>query len=157
MAISFTGKKEERPLIQEGKYEVTLNSEWAKTTAGDDYIKLTYTIRSDVEQNEGGRVVYDGVYKSKTTGLFNDSKINAILAGIPSAKLDFENYDEVIQYLNNVNMIIEVVIDQPNAQNNLSKPRNAVKFWSNEPTVAGPIWVTPAQPVEVEQPTDIPF
>lgn len=159
MAISFTGKKEAMPLVQEGKYEVTLNSEWSKTKSGDDYIKFIYTIRKDVEQNEQGRLVFDAAYKSKTTGDFPKSKFDAIFAGIPNAKLNFEDYDEVIQYLNDVNMIIEVGVEKADASNNLQNDRNIVKFWSNEPTVAGPIFKTPAEPVEDTsvQAGDLPF
>ena len=157
MALSFTGKKEERPLIQEGKYEVTLNSEWAKTKAGDDYIKLTYTIRKDVEQNEQGRLVFDGLYKSKTTGQFPSSKINAILSAIPNAKLDFDSYDELIQYLNDVNMIVEIVTEKADGANALQNDRSTVKFWSNEPTIAGPVFLEKGAVEEAVATTDLPF
>lgn len=159
MGISFTGKKEERPLIQEGKYEVTLNSDWANTAAGDPYIKLTYKIRTDVTQDEGGRLIFDGIYKSKTTGQFNSSKINAILSAIPNAKLDFDSYDELIQYLNDVNMIVEIVTEKADASNALQKDRSVVKFWSNEPSAVGPTFFQkgPVEDTTVTSTSELPF
>ena len=53
-------------------------------------------------------MVFDGIYKSKTTGEYNASKINAILMAIPCAKMDFNDYDELIQYINGQNMIISI-------------------------------------------------
>ena len=147
--MQFTGKREDRHLVEPGKYEVTLNSEWKESkTGGSDYIMFTYTIRNDVAQNEQGETVLDFMYKSKTTNDFPASKINSILAAIPDAKLDFADYDELVQYFNDVNMIIEVQIEKADPTNPNSKDRNVVKFWSNEPTVAGPVWKQKAAPVE---------
>lgn len=157
MALSFTGKQEERALVAEGEYEVTLKTEWGYTKSKDPYIKLIYTIRKDVEQNEQGNIIYDGIYKSKTTGEFSKKKIDSILAGIPNPKLDFENYDELIQYLNNVNMIVEVVIEKADGVN-LQNDRNSIKFWSNKPTAVGETFIK-QEPVEDNsiKPEELPF
>lgn len=110
--LHFDGKvqenKEFEP-IAEGDYEVSLEAEWAKTkTSGEPYINCKFTIRKDVDQKFGGRMVFDGIYKNKTTGEYNSSKINAILAAIPCAKMDFDDYDGLIQYINGQNMIISI-------------------------------------------------
>lgn len=110
--LHFDGKvqenKEFEP-IADGDYEVTLEAEWAKTkSTNEPYINCKFTIRKDVEQKFGGRMVFDGIYKSKTTGEYNASKINAILMAIPCAKMDFNDYDELIQYINGQNMIVSI-------------------------------------------------
>ena len=153
--LSFSGKKESLPLIQEGKYEVTLNMEWATTKNGDPYIKIVYKIRTECEQNEKGRLVFDAIYKSKKTGKYPDAKINAILSAIPNARLDFKDYDELMQYVNGANMIIEVETEKADPSNALTQDRSAVKFWSNEPTIAGPTFAPAPGPVEVENVAEV--
>lgn len=106
--VKVQENKEFEP-IAEGDYEVSLEAEWAKTkTSGEPYINCKFTIRKDVDQKFGGRMVFDGIYKNKTTGEYNSSKINAILAAIPCAKMDFDDYDGLIQYINGQNMIISI-------------------------------------------------
>lgn len=112
--LHFDGKVEnkEYELITDGDYEVTLEAEWAKTKSGDQYINCKFTIRKDVDQKFGGRIIFDGIYKNKTTGEYNSSKINGILNAIPAAKQDFEDYDDLIQYINGQNMIISIVTQE---------------------------------------------
>lgn len=110
--LHFDGKvqenKEFEP-IAEGDYEVTLEAEWAKTkSTNEPYINCKFRIRKDVEQKFGGRMVFDGIYKNPTTGEYRAEKINAILMAIPCAKMDFNDYDELIQYINGQNMIISI-------------------------------------------------
>ena len=148
--MKFTGEIKKNSLIQEGEYEVTLTAEWAQTKAGDDYIKLTYVIRKDVEQNEQGRLVFDGIYKNKTTGAFPDDKINAILSTIPKDQvtLDFKDYDELILYINGVNMRIEVMTQKADPTVATSVDKSVCKYLSNKQTVAGPVFATRAVAVE---------
>ena len=100
MALNFSGKVDsDYELIEKGDYEVTLNCEYKKTNAGTLYINCKFAIRKDVEQSFGGRYIFDAIYKTQGTDDFNKTKINAILAAIPNAKLDFADYDELVQYL----------------------------------------------------------
>ena len=97
MAIKFTGKTETSyPLVPKGEYEVRLRVEKDKTkSTGSEYIKVTAIIRDDIKQNidgQGGRLVFDGIYKNKETDIYNENKINRILSAIPNAKLDFDDY-----------------------------------------------------------------
>ena len=132
MALTFTGKTETSyPLIPKGEYEARLRVEKDKTkSTGSEYIKITAIIRDDIKQNidgQGGRLVFDGIYKNKGTDIYNENKINYILSAIPNAKLDFEDYDDLIQYLNG--QIVKVVVDQErkDKENPDSELKNVIK------------------------------
>ena len=114
MALQFSGKAETTySLVPKGEYEVKLRVEYDKTkTTGAQYIKVTSIIRDDIKQDidgQGGRLVFDGIYKDKNTGIYNENKINYILSAIPNAKLDFEDYDELVQYLND--QLVKIIVD----------------------------------------------
>ncbi len=140
--LVFTGEIKKNAPIEEGEYEVTLSAEWSKTKAGDDFIKIVYEIRKDVEQNEQGRLIFDGVYKDKATKTFPRPKIEAILSTIPKdqQKLRFPNYDTLIQFINGLNMRIEVKTEKadPNIPNSIDK--SVCRYLSNKPTTAGPVF-----------------
>ena len=127
-------EKKEFDLIEEGKYETILNAEWRKTANGDLYINCTFRIRKDVEQKNGGRLVFDGIYKSRNNGEYSKAKIDALLSTIENAKCDFESYDELIQYLNNRNMIITIETQKADPSYPNSKDKSVVKYLSYEPT-----------------------
>lgn len=155
--LHFDGKvqenKEFEP-IAEGDYEVSLEAEWAKTkTSGEPYINCKFTIRKDVDQKFGGRMVFDGIYKNKTTGEYNSSKINAILAAIPCAKMDFDDYDGLIQYINGQNMIISIKTQE--AQGDYPA-RSVVEFCSYRTTEHLPTNSEKPTLTEVNE-DDLPF
>lgn len=158
MALNFTGKVESN-LIKNGEYEVVLKVEWEKTMNGDKYMKCVYTIREDVEQEYVGRLVFDGIYCDEK-GVYDERKINAILSTIENPKCDFEDYDEVVQYLNGKLLKIEI-----GAKTSGDKNKNVIKFWTAKPTnhpeythhietVAGVINVSNQTEIEDE---DLPF
>ena len=156
--LHFDGKVQENKefeLIEEGDYEVTLEAEWAKTKySGEQYNNCKFTIRKDVDQKFGGRMVFDGIYKNKTTGEYNSSKINAILAAIPCAKMDFNDYDELIQYINGQNMIITIKTQE--AQGDYSA-RSIVEFCSYRTTEHLPQNGEKPKLEEVDDPDSLPF
>ncbi len=137
--INFTGKNEttEFELIEDGDYEVTLNAEFKQkfTDPDDVYINCKFAIRTDVEQAFGGRIVFDSIYKTKSTGDYQKSKINGILSAIPDAKLSFEDYDEFVQYINGKNMVITIETELANEFH--SKDKNIVKYLSYKPSKVG--------------------
>ena len=155
--LEFSGQSNDFDLVTKGDYEVILNMEWKRTKAGDNYINCAFKIRKDVEQPYAGRLIFDAIYKSKTTGAFNASKINGILAAIPNAKLSFENYDELIQYCNDQPMKITVDAESTNSEDPNAKMKNIVKYLSYRPSqVALNPQVEVNQNAENEQPHD-PF
>lgn len=135
MALNFTGKNDSKyELIEKGDYEVTLQCEWAKKKNDPSklYINCKFKIREDVEQSFPGRLVFDSIYQQENTGDYNKTKINGLLGAIPRAKLDFEDYDELIQYLNGKNMIISIEVEKANQWH--SEDRNVVKYLSYRPS-----------------------
>jgi hypothetical protein len=135
MALHFTGEVEqtEFQLIEPGTYAVVMNAEFKKTKGGDDFINCSFKIMKEFDNTWGGRIVFDGIYKSKTTGAFNEAKINAILSTIPNAKKDFEDYDELVQYINGIEMEIDIDIQDADASVPNSKDRNTVGYLSYKP------------------------
>lgn len=136
--------------ITPGSYEVELTAEWKKTREDVPYINCCFKIREDVEQEFKGRLVFDGIYKSKKTGELQASKINGILSTIPNVKQDFESYDELLQYINGTKMIITIDIEEADPSIENSKDRNILVYMSYKPT---------QHPVKLEEITDddLPF
>lgn len=132
MALHFTGEVEQQEfqLIEPGAYAVEMTAEFKKTKSGDDFINCAFKILKEYDSTWGGRIVFDGIYKSLKTGAFNEAKINAILSTIENPKTDFEDYDELVQYFNGIKMEIDIDIEQ--ADNNVpnSKDRNIIKYLS---------------------------
>ena len=135
MALHFTGEVEQQEfqLIEPGTYAVEMNAEFKKTKGGDDFINCAFKILKEYDSTWGGRIVFDGIYKSLKTGAFNEAKINAILATIKNPKTDFEDYDELVQYFNGIRMEIDIDIEQADDNVPNSKERNIVKYLSYKP------------------------
>lgn len=134
MALNFTGKVDQTvELVEKGDYEVVLTCEYArKYSDNEQYINCKFKIRDDVEQSFAGRYVFDAIYKQKGTDDYNKTKINGLLSAIPNAKLDFDDYDELVQYLNGSKMIISVDIEPANTYHQNDK--NIVKYLSYRPS-----------------------
>lgn len=156
MALTFTGKTETNYApVPKGDYEAKLRVEKDKTKAGTEYIKVTSIIREDVKQDiegQGGRLVFDGIYKSKETGIYNAKRIDYILAAIPNAKLEFEDYDDLIQYLNGQSVKITVALEKKDPENPDSELKSVVKKYSKSDLS----FVNAEQQFEIKD-DDLPF
>ena len=157
MALTFTGKTETSyPLVPKGEYEARLRVEKDKTkSTGAEYIKVTSIIRDDIKQNidgQGGRLVFDGIYKNRGTDTYNENKINYILSAIPNAKLDFEDYDDLIKYLNGQIVKIVVEHERKDKENPDSELKNVVKKYLKSDLVFENV----EQQYEVKD-SDLPF
>lgn len=132
--LHFTGEQG-FDLVEKGEYEVTLTAEWKVTKqTNQKYINCIYTIRKDIDQKFQGRMIFDGIYKSQFTGDFDTKRINGILSTIPNARLDFEDYDELIQYINGINMVVTVDVKPADPSNPESKAKNIIVLGSYKPT-----------------------
>ena len=157
MALTFTGKTETSyPLIPKGEYEARLRVEKDKTkSTGSEYIKITAIIRDDIKQNidgQGGRLVFDGIYKNRESNNYNENKINYILSAIPNVKLQFEDYDDLIQYLNG--QIVKIVVEQErkDKENPDSELKNVIKKYLKSDLV----FANAEQQFEIKD-SDLPF
>lgn len=81
--MAYTFKKEsDFELIPNGKYECIIEKAEFKETPTNHRkkIALTIKIRSDVEQNCQGRLIFDDIWTSKDDGItYDEHKINRIL------------------------------------------------------------------------------
>lgn len=137
MALDFTNtqEKKEFDLIEPNEYEFLLNIEWKKQQNGKTYLNCAYRIRKDVEQKFQGRIVFDAIYRSKNNPEeLTPSKIQAILDAIPNGRKKFEDYDELVQYLNGVELIATVEIEPANPEYPNSKDKAVIKYASQKPT-----------------------
>lgn len=135
MALHFEGKVEqaEFQLVDPGTYAVVMKAEFKKTKGGDDFINCSFQIMKEYNNTWGGRLVFDGIYKEANTGEFHRKKIDAILSTIKNPKTDFEDYDELVQYINGIEMLIDVDIQKADDNVPNSKDRNFVKYLSYKP------------------------
>lgn len=125
-------------LIPEGEYECTAECSGEKTTpTGTELISLSWRIRSDIPQNCQGRLIFDDIYRDKNNpSAYNDRKIYDIIFGgqeqnDPKSRFKFEDYDDLCQHLNGLNMRISVEINEYNGVK-----RNRVKFSGYKPSQA---------------------
>jgi hypothetical protein len=156
MALQFTGKVESNYTpAPRGNYEVTLKVAYDKTNGGATYIKVTSVIRSDIKQEiegQGGKLVFDGIYKNKTTGEYNQRRIDYILSAIPNARLTFEDYDDVVQYLNGKTVKIAVDVERKDEENPDSDLKNTVKKY-----MVSDLYVPNAEQQFEIKDSDLPF
>ncbi|WP_281512253.1 DUF669 domain-containing protein [Mammaliicoccus vitulinus] len=128
--LNFEKPSSQYTLIEKGEYEFILTVEWKQTKNHDSFINCAFKIRKDVPQQYGGQIVFDGIYKNKTTGEYSRDKINHILGTIPNAKYDFESYDELIQYINGIK--IRATVDIQESDN--YPPKNVIVYLSYKET-----------------------
>jgi len=140
-------------LIEPGRYNCTLTTEWRETRGGDAYINCAFRIDRDGNQKYGGRIVFDGIYKSKTTGDYQASKINALLATIPKPKTDFEDYDELLLYLNGIKVNVEIDIEPADSERPMSKDKNIITYLSYRPVENN----NESSSIDIPSDMDIPF
>lgn len=106
-------EKEEFGLIDDGDYEVVLKAEVRKTKDGSkDFLNLGFKIREDVDQPFKGRYLFEAAWRDKgNPNLFDFKKINSIIVtqkGLPTYQTKFKDMDEVILYLNGLQLLLTV-------------------------------------------------
>lgn len=152
MALQFTAKLENNyELIKEGEYEFIVKADWKQTKDGNPYINFAFHIRKDVEQECGGRIIFDPLYRNKETGEFSPTRINGLLSAIPNVKTEFEDYDDFIQYINGQCMKARVGIRKANPEDTNSRDRNIIVFGSYRPSSIPLAEGTIAQPKSEEE------
>lgn len=136
---NFDYSEERSDLVPGGTYEATAECLGVGVNNfGDEVIRLSWRIRSDVEQAAKNRIVFDDIRKDKNDpNAFNDRKIYDIVFGgqdktDPNAKFKFDSYDEICQHLNGINMQIDVEV-RSSAN---GRQYNCVKFGGYHPTKA---------------------
>lgn len=166
MAYEFSNK-EEYELLPDGDYEVILDTaEIKKTNDGSKkYVSCAFLIRSDVEQQGKGRRIFDNIWQDKEDqSKFDLRKLHKILLTQgPSGRYSFADDNEVVQFINGLNMIIH--IEKRDADEYHEEAYNQIKYLSYKPSKSQPKTLsTTTQTVEVPSYTadvndlpDIPF
>lgn len=138
MSLSFSNKPEYELLKEVKKQEVFIENAEIKRTerSQKQFINIKFRIRDDIEQENGGRVIYDTIWEEKNNpGVFDTRKISALLQSQgENGKYNFEDYDELVQYINGLSMIITVEVKPADDYN--EEPYNQVKYCSYKPSEA---------------------
>lgn len=131
--------KTEYELLKEGDYEVTLDTAEVKAYKSDSskrYLSLKFVIRVDVEQPHNGRTIYETVFSDKENpSQFDHRKLQRIILtqkGKETFQTKFANEDELIQYLNGLNMRIHINRKEPDAYH--ESEYNEVGYLSYKPS-----------------------
>ena len=109
-----SGKKAEKPLIDEGKYEAQIVKVEKKTSdrSGNKYLRITFQIRTDANQSFAGRLVSYTIFgrDDDITG-YDFNAINSLIVtqeDKPTYETHFDTIDDVLLYLNGLKMTIYV-------------------------------------------------
>lgn len=137
MPFDYSEKRED--LVPSGTYEATADCQGVSmNNFGEEVIRLSWKIRTDVEQQAQGRIVFDDIRREKDDPeRFSDRKLYDIIYGgqskdNPNSKFKFDDYDEICQHLNGLNMKIDVDIKTANS----GRRFNVVRFGGYHPTEA---------------------
>lgn len=138
---------EAEDLVPAGEYEVVLSAEKRViASSGNVYIRCKFTIRDDIEQVAKGRCVFDSIFTEKdgpNAGEFRHDKLGKIISTQgKDAQKDFQNEDELIQYINGLRMRITVDRKAPDDYNPVE--HNEVRYLSYRPSKAAPQDIQPA-------------
>lgn len=115
MALNFEFQKSEYGLVNEGIYEMNLTVSLKVSKTGKNYISLDWKIRDDVEQEGQNRHVFESVWEDKEhPGTFSMTKLSKILSiQGEEGTYNFEDIDEVLQFINGWNVRCGVKIGEP--------------------------------------------
>lgn len=132
-------EKETYDLIKQGNYEVTLDTAEIRSFKSDatkKYLSLKFVIRRDVEQPHIGRSIFESVFRDKENpSQFDHRKLQRIILtqkDKPTFQKTFANEDELIQYLNGLNMQITISEKEPDAYHDTEY--NEVAYLSYRPS-----------------------
>ena len=121
--MAYTYKKEsDFELIPNGKYECQIEKAEFKETPTNHRkkIALTIKIRSDVEQNFQGRLIFDDIWTSKDDGITYDGhKINRILGTQEIAEgTVFDTIQDVVNAMVGSYLVCDIRIKHDDYQDN---------------------------------------
>lgn len=131
--------KDDYELLPDMDAEVIIENAEIKTakTSNKEYISIMYRIRDDVEgQENGGRVIFESIFADKNhDGEFDRRKIGKILSTQTSdddEELEFEDNDELVQYLNGIYLLVH--INKKEADEYHTEDYNEIKYLSYKPS-----------------------
>lgn len=140
MSLSFSNKPEYELLKEVKKQEVFIENAEIKRTerSQKQFISIKFRIRDDIEQENAGRIIFDTIWEERDNpGVFDTRKISSLLQSQgENGKYNFEDYDELVQYINGLSMIITIEVKP--ADDFRDEPYNQVKYCSYKPSESKP-------------------
>lgn len=128
--------EKESSVKKEGEYECFIEKlDLGETKTGVKRINVTFRIRSDVEQQYKGGVIYDTIWREKDNpDLFDRRKINRLL-GTQNVKegTTYANIDEIIRALNGATLKVALGVRFSDYR---GEDENYVKYFSSSKAVA---------------------
>ena len=107
-------KPEEYDLIPDGSYECVIDKAEVKKgkTSGKTYISVELQIRSDIEQQNKGRKIFDVIAHDKENpNDFDHQKVGLLVATQihePGYTTKFSSWDEFVQFINKTRVLVKV-------------------------------------------------
>lgn len=155
---SFTYEESGFGLIPEGIYEtnLTLEKKYHEGT-GRQFISLKWIIRDDIEQACHNRKVTESVWEDKENpGRFPTKKLSKILSiQGKDGKYNFDDIDEVLQFINGWNVRIGVKIGKPDDYH--PEEYNFISFYAATKFPNQTLVQNKPQEFEVDETLDLPF
>ena len=140
MSLSFSNKPEYELLKEVKKQEVFIENAEIKRIerSQKQFISIKFRIRDDIEQENAGRIIFDTIWEERDNpGVFDTRKISSLLQSQgENGKYNFEDYDELVQYINGLSMIITIEVKP--ADDFRDEPYNQVKYCSYKPSESKP-------------------
>lgn len=114
-AKTFADHEESAYIETAGDYEVTLTLAEPRSYGENGStlgLFLMFKVRSDIDQPEKGKLITEKIWLDKDpdwAGWFEHKKMHKLILTQTNPKLDFQNCDEAVQYINGLNMKITVI------------------------------------------------
>lgn len=131
------GKTEEFEPIEEGTYEVVVDSAQESTTkSGRPVFKVRYRIRRDVEQAFQNRVVFDDLYKAEGDDHYNQRRLNSILKAIGGVQdgQTFETIGDIARFIAGGELRVRITKEEDSYDKSGFRNRIVAFFPSEEKT-----------------------
>ena len=109
MTYTFT-QETSYDLIPDGEYEATIEKvNLASTKNGKEKIAIMYRLRSDIEQGQQNRVVFEDIWKERDADFYNRKRLNQLLGTQHfQTGTEFNSIDDVMDALKGVNLILVI-------------------------------------------------
>lgn len=145
--------------VKDGDYEATVEKMGERVSKnGSRSISIQFRIRSDVEQEEKGRVVFDDIWAEKDhPEYYNRRRINQLLGALKCPEgQEFQSASDVARWCTGGQVIVAVRNEEDEWQGE-KKTRTRVKFYM--PTKHGPkaLGSPESQGIEPLSEDDLPF
>lgn len=146
---------EERDLVPVGKYEAVIERIEKRTTPnGKEKLSIMFRLRRDVNQPQGGRCIFEDIWKEKNTDFYNRKRLYQLIGTQhPEVGTVFPTIDDIITFLLNKPLIINVDIQLNDYS---GEDENKIAFYETTQQKVATL-PTVGVPIEEIDDDDLPF